>query len=72
MIEANFKETIFYRTIGALIHYPSFFKRGCFTTEKVKEITNLKQEGSGDDSFTIIMDDGEEFQIIVKRTFTPR
>ena len=72
MIEENFKEVILDRTIEALIHYPSFFKRGCFTTEKVKEITDLKQEGIGDDSFTIIMDDGEEFQIIVKRTFTPR
>ena len=60
------------RTIEALIQYPSFFKRGFFTTEKVKEITNLKEERTGDDSFKIIMDDGVEFQIIVKITFTPR
>jgi len=72
MTEENFKETILDRTIEALIQYPSFFKHGFFTTEKVNEITDLKQEGIGDDSFRIIMDDGEEFQIIVKRTFTPR
>lgn len=72
MTEEKFKETILDRTTGALIQYPSFFQHRCFMSENVKEITNLKQEGIGDDSFRIIMDDGEEFQIIVKRTFTPR
>ena len=72
MTEVNFTEAILDRTIGSLIHYPSFFKGGSFTTEKVKEITWLKQEVNGNDSFKIIMDDGMEFQIIVKITFTPR
>ena len=69
MTEKNFKETIFYRTIGAFIHYPLFFQGGCFTSENVKEITNLKQEGTGDDSFKIVMENGDEFQITVKQTF---
>ena len=72
MTGENFKETILEKTIEALIQYPSFFKHGFFTTEKVNEITDLKEERTGDDSFRIIMDDGEEFQIIIKRTFKPR